>query len=203
MPVLIAVLGILILALFIPIGIYFSYDDDGLCVKVGYLFFKRTLYPKTRALKTKQVKKGEPKQEDGFRQAVKQKGFVSALSEYVALISELLKKIRWLLNKSFVKDFVLRIDVASPDPAVTAVEYGGVCAVVYPLVSFAYTLTNFKKPRVEINADFNNKTPAVELRFKLLVIPVFLIIAGLGLIIKYITKIKDDNKVESIKLKEV
>ncbi|HHW46324.1 MAG TPA: DUF2953 domain-containing protein [Clostridiales bacterium] len=189
--------------MFIPIVIYFSYDDSGLCVKIGYLFFKRTVYPKTGAKKAKKVKKEQPKQEDTFLQKVKEKGISSSISEYASNVFELLKRIRWLLRKTFVKDFVLRIDVASSDPGTTAIEYGGVCAVVYPLISFAYTLTNFKNPRIEINADFDSEKPAVALRFKLLIIPVFFNIAGIGLIIKYITKIKDDNKVKSIKLKEV
>lgn len=204
MPVLIfaLVLGILVLAFFIPVGIEFLYNGE-LYIKINYLFVKRTVYPKKPDKRAEKTEKEKPKQEDPFKQAVKEKGFVTAVSEYAAFVVDVLKKIRWVFAKSFVKDFVLRIDVASPDPAVTAIQYGGVCGIVYPLMSFASTLTKFIKPRTEINADFDSQESTIRFKFKLFVFPVFVVVAVIALMIKYITTIKDDTKVKSIKIKEV
>ena len=58
-----------------------------------------------------------------------------------------------------IRKFVFDLSIATDDAAKTAIEYGEVCCVVYPIISFIEANTNFKLKtnNINIRPDFDSK----------------------------------------------
>ena len=164
-------LGIVLLfaiILAIPIKVCVRYKNSFFCrLHIG--FVRIILYPpqpkkkKVKKEKTEQQKPApqkEEKKENDFLKELGLSGVVNLFTKLVELASGVLKD---LFAHIIIKSFALSIKVAGNDAADTAVKYGKVCSVVYPLTSALIRSMKYSDYGVDILPDFKeNAESSVE-----------------------------------------
>lgn len=164
-------LGIVLLfaiILAIPVKVCVRYKNSFFCrLHIG--FVRIILYPtqpkkkKAKKKKTEQQKpapKKEEKKENDFLKELGLSGVVNLFTKLVELASGVLKD---LFAHIIIKSFALSIKVAGNDAADTAVKYGKVCSVVYPLTSALIRSMKYSDYGVDILPDFKeNAESSVE-----------------------------------------
>ena len=78
------------------------------------------------------------------------------------VLKQLKQKTEFLIKHIKVERFDLNVTVASGDAATTAIEYGAVCAVAYPIAAFVLNYNKSLKENININCDYNNQNPQIE-----------------------------------------
>lgn len=177
--IILAVLSALILLiLLLKVKLFFEFStESGFKFKVGVLFF--TFGGKDKPKKEKEEDKEEEKKEkkpskllerikklfgidvlsdkDALKENVEEGGVSEAVNRIVTVISLIAGQIFWLLKKFKIKKLKFFIICGGSDAADTAMEYGLVCAAVYPLVG--YLDTNLKTAKnaqdIQIYCDFD------------------------------------------------
>lgn len=88
-----------------------------------------------------------------------EKGISDSVNKVVTVFSLLLGEIVWLLGKIRVKRLHVLAICGGNDAADAAMEYGLVCAAVYPLVGYIESNLNTKKNAsdIQIGCDFENE----------------------------------------------
>ena len=160
------VIALLVLGvLFIPFRVSLCFDGE-LNVKVSFL--KIPLFKGGNKKKPEKEKDGErsdrqkPKKENGtfkgikeyFKKVKKESGLTATLKEGFVLISEILGHIKRLFRHINICRVKLNITVGTPDAALTAIEYGEVCAAVYPVTAFLDGAANVGFKEINVQADF-------------------------------------------------
>lgn len=150
--------GILLFFLFLllcPIKIRLSYCQN-FKAELQYLFFKFSVFDSSEKKKHKKKAKKEEKaevspkkEEKAKRKKLKDIQVKELLSVIKETISALYKKFSKHL---YLKKAVLKISVASDDPAKTGVLYGGVCAAAAPLHTLLSSIKH--RSRKEKTIDF-------------------------------------------------
>lgn len=183
--ILLAVLSIfalLIVACFLPATVFFSYDKKVL-LKVYYCGIKvySTTPSKNKPIKSEDEKQEPPKAKktNFFKKVYDKLGFVGSIRYFAGLIKLLLKKLGWILKKIKVRKLKVKISVAASDAAQTAILYGEVCSVVYPVLSMLMSVIDCKVKKFDVSADFVHESPAVSASFNVRALPIQLIIAVL------------------------
>lgn len=170
---------------------------DNIKLSIRYLFLKFDPLKEKKKDRTKSKEKAENQKENALKRMVKQNG----LRETVSLIFETMKSaveaLGKLLHHVKVKSFKLDIRVASEDPMLTAVEYGGVCAVVYPAVTFLDSVMVFDENRtsVSVSSDFTATNPTIEFYGKFKCRLIFLIAMAIKVVLPIVKdRISKGNK---------
>ena len=85
-------------------------------------------------------------------------GISESVNKVVALISLILGEIPWILRKITVQRFHILAICGGHDAADAAMEYGIVCAAVYPLVGYIEANLNTEKNStdIQVGCDFEN-----------------------------------------------
>ncbi len=166
-------------------------------VKLKYLGFGKTLYP-TADKKRKRTDKnlaGDGQKSDGkLRQMLDEKGLAATVGELLDVVKIVLSRLGKAVKHIRVKYFSLTLNVASPDPAKTAVEYGAVCSVVYPVLSGLQEQMkwNLSKTFISVSSDFCSDKPTVYIAFKIKLKLWFIVKLGLGVLASLVKiKVKD------------
>lgn len=148
-------LGLFILIFISPIHVYVSFFNE-LSIKIRFWFFCFDLSKKeTKVLKEKNIASKKEKK-NFFMDTLKKRGlsgFIDLLKGIVNASSFALKK---FLKKVKVDKFSLKITVISEDAAATAINYGKICAIVYPLISSLRSFLRIMNPQIDIKPDFKN-----------------------------------------------
>ncbi len=125
--------------------------------------------PKTQTQKknTKKKSKKKPKKNDTKREskstALLKKQGVSGLLD---ILKRLLSIAKGSLSNFFkyfiIHNFDVKVTLGGDDPSDTALGYGAVCAVVYPVMGRLYTTLNIEDYTADVVCDFNedSKTTA-------------------------------------------
>lgn len=164
--------AVITLLLFTDIHIRVSIDQK-ILVKARFLFYKRTLIPKDPKRKTRllllNVEKSDKELKGDLRKLIDKMGVLGTVKELISATVSLVKQGWGLAHHLRVKKLDADIIVASDDPSKTAIEYGGVCAVVYPLISGLQNLMkwNNNKTHINISSDFCSNDPSINLEAKL------------------------------------
>lgn len=178
------VLGVVLLVLlllFCNISAQIFIDDD-ITIKIGYLLYRKKLplnKPKKEKSKSDANAKKEP---SAIKKMVKEQGLRNTIVQLIDVVKVLLQKLGGLAKHIRVKRFDLSVTVADKDPATTGIEYGALCAVVYPFIGILKNtlIFNEKKANVLLNADFENGKPKFKFYAKLKVRFLFVLIAAIG-----------------------
>ena len=158
--VILAVLAFIVLLLFIPISVHIKYDGD-FFVKLKIAGIKAyEVEPKEDIKETKpdteNDKKAKKQTEKAFDKLKKKHGFAGAVREIFILIKAVLQRLKGSLKHIAVRRLCLDIRVASGDAATTAIEYGAVCAAVYPVLTLIDGIANVKMKNINVFSDFNS-----------------------------------------------
>ena len=141
----------------------------------------------------------KPTQLGYIKNLMEKKGLAGAVYELIDIFHLLLKKFMRLLSHITVKNFNLKICVGSEDAAATALEYGAVCAVVYPTLGLAESLMKFKKQKIDISCDYKSENSVLEMNAILKIRLIFLITAGISFVLSYIKHaIGNNNKKDGV-----
>ncbi len=206
MTVLIIILSILFgipllifLLLCIPVGFYVRYDTDGLFVSIRYLFIKKAILDTNEEENSQkedvveEIEKEVVKEENKIIALLNKKG----LQNLFDIFKEILKLAFGTLKKVFAKIRLkylnIDINVSSENASDTAIKYGQTCAVVYPFVSVFTQVVKCKKQNANIGLDYKRESDIINVELKGSIIPLFVVIHGLGFVIKalpYFKKLK-------------
>ena len=171
--------------------------QDKLSATIRYMFFKYKIHNVNPLLddEPETPTEEEPDKLDYIKELIEKKGFAGAINELCDILKLFLKKAERLIPHMIVSKFNLKILVGSDDAAITALEYGTVCAIAYPTLGFAESLVKFKKQKVDISCDYNNENSVLEMNAILKIRAIFLIKAFNSFVLSYIKKaIGNNNK---------
>lgn len=177
-------IGILVL---LPISVFFKFDG-GIEFSVRYMrFIKIFSYPKSPEKKEAEIEDEDEDENAEDTPQKKKKNFLAEdferlgvrnfIKAYTPAAKELIKRLFWFLKRIKFKIFILDLTVATDDACDTAVEYGKICSLLYPVLSVIRENTNTKMKRININADFNKTSYDFMTEISASVKPVFAIIA--------------------------
>ncbi len=129
---------------------------------------KKTDNPLAAALK-KIIGVGQTEDKKKSKSSAKDGGFATKLTDTIATLKPLLDRIFWLLPRARIKKLHIVSISAGDDAADTALHYGAVCAVVYPLISYIQSLSRVSKKAVDtrISCDFDAPESIFELDIKI------------------------------------
>ena len=131
-----------------------------------------------------------------LKKVLKHLGFKGTLSFVFSEKTGLFRRIKYLLKNLKVKKFRLYITVAGEDAAQTALTYGGVCSLLYPLVAFLEANMNFSEDDMKIRADYEKETPDLYFFTQIKVRVITALIAIFTLLPTIIKLLKEVNKNE-------
>lgn len=153
---------LIILLLFLPITAQVKFKDD-LIVKFKFLGITLYKYKSEKKDKTKEKqspkteKITKPKSEEGIFSKLKAKhGFKGAIKEVFSFAGMVLKEVKPELLKIKIRKFKLNLIVVGDDAAATAIEYGAICGIVYPVISFIDQNLDIKLKQINVEAGFNH-----------------------------------------------
>ncbi len=141
----------LFLVLLVPAKLKVQASFEKADIKVSLLGFD---LPTQKEKKDKQGKKKK-----SFKNFLKNRSLSGKLRVIFNILNEILSKARFVLKRSKIEKFELNITVAGDDAAAVAIEYGAVCAVVYPAVSLIYNYNKSLKENINIVCDYTNAEP--------------------------------------------
>lgn len=180
------IVAVVILILNIPLTLIFKADETT-DFSVKFAFFK--IYP------FKHQEKGKTKNENYLKKRLKTKGLKSALEELLLYIKEILGALKGFNRKVKITDFESKIIVASADAAETAIQYGAVCAVFYPFISFLSSITNFSAKSISVDANYDSEKYQIYLFFKVKIKLIHLLSLLFKIVLRFI-KIKKGEENE-------
>lgn len=195
--IILSVLAFVVLLLFIPISLHIKYYGD-FFVKLKIAGIKAyEVEPKEDTQKpksdTESDKKAKKQTEKAFDKLKKKYGFAGAVKEIFVFIKSVLERLKGSFKHIAIRRLCLDIKVSSGDAAATAIEYGAVCAAVYPVLSFIDSTANVKMKNINISADFNSGDSDFGLSVIVRVRIIYLIVMAFGAFSEY-NKFKTRNE---------
>lgn len=193
----IAAVIILLLVAHIRIRIYLSKAGQ---IVIRYLFlrFPFDLYPKQeeeekpqkpkKAKKEKsKAKKEKKKEKEGFfKSTLKEQGAVDGVVSILQLVVTLLKRINRLFSHCIIDRFSFSVEISEGDAAKTAITYGALSAVVYPVVGLINGMMPIKKQEVSLTACYEEKKLDIVFLAVVRIRLLYIITAALGVIKDFI-----------------
>jgi Ca2+/Na+ antiporter len=200
--ILIIIFAVLFLISLVKIYVIAEYNNK-LVLTIKVLFFKYVFKTKEKSPKNnkknkpknknkkqskktnKKPKENSKKEKNSFLQLLKKQGVRGLIDILKDVLNLVTGTIKYFFKHFIVYNLDVRITISEEDASRTAIEYGEVSSVVYPLVSrLAYSL-NVKDYTVDVNCNFdeNSKTQA-NCYMKASVRIIFLIILALKLAVK-------------------
>ena len=187
--IILSVAAFIVLLLFIPISVHIKYDGD-FFVKLKIAGIKAyEVEPKEDIKETKpdteNDKKAKKQTEKAFDKLKKKHGFAGAVREIFILIKAVLQRLKGSLKHIAVRRLCLDIRVASGDAATTAIEYGAVCAAVYPVLTLIDGIANVKMKNINVFSDFNSGGSHFGFSVVVRVRIIYLIVIAFGVFSEY------------------
>ena len=182
--ILIALLSLLLLCfilLLLPLTVAISFKNT-LCYKAYFCGIKLFDSAKEKSEKKKKAKDTSaptPQKASFVKELYEKRGIKGTVEYFSHLAAIILKRVAFLLKHIKFRKLRFSLWVASGDAAQTAIDYGAVCAVVYPLFSALTTVSDCKIKSINIFAQFNSEKSKVNFSFIVRSRPLFLLIAAL------------------------
>lgn len=154
MMVWLAVVGFLLLLLFLPLGFRICYDDNGLRVILKFGPIQTLLYPRRRSNKednkSQEFNSQKTKNATGNKQSTNNRRF-SDFFPVLQLVYDFLKDFRKKLRVSILE---LRLVVAGSDPSDVAINYGRAWSVIGGLMPLLDQVFTIRFRNVCVDCDF-------------------------------------------------
>ena len=201
------VLGLFFLiALFLFSSIRFvvSYKED-FSVLLGFWFLRFKLYPEKQVKKQKESKSdSEPTRKTSkLKQMIRENGLKNTLSKLFDTVKVVFNSLSKISKHIRIRRLKLIVTAATEDPALTGVEYGAFCSVVFPFVKFLQDFANLneKGANVSVRSDFLATKPTLELysviKIRVIYILSFGISAFIELVKQNIVKMNEEPKIKA------
>ena len=194
-----AIIVVLITLLILPVKLKVDYDKE-LTFTLKYLGFT-LLDSEEEDKETKKVLKkvqstALPTDKESIKSTYKQKGVTGTIKYYGDVLLLILKRLRWIIRFIKIRKFVFDLSIASDNAADTAIEYGEVCCVIYPIISFIQTNTNFKfkTDNINISPDFDSTDSKLKASVLVKAKLIICLIAIAGLLWDYTKKQRKESE---------
>lgn len=194
-----AIIVVLITLLILPVKLKVDYDKE-LTFTIKYLGFT-LLDSEEEDKETKKVLKkvqstALPTDKESIKSTYKQKGITGTIKYYGDVLLLILKRLRWIIRFVKIRKFVFDLSIASDNAADTAIEYGEVCCVIYPIISFIQTNTNFKfkTDNINISPDFDSTDSKLKASVLVKAKLIICLIAIAGLLWDYTKKQRKESE---------
>ena len=212
--IILGILALLALLLVFPLRIYLKYDaDGGLRYRVKYLFLtladseapEKPEQPVKKAAEAEKKRSGsgmaakllsflgleDVSSAANAKKALNEKGLAEMIHSVFGAVKALFSRISRLMCHGEFRRFDLRIVVGDTDCADAAMNYGELCAAVYPLLAFLESKLKFRRRNVDLRCDFSAESTEAVFDGQLNYRPVYLLGFLLGLVGQYL---KQDKK---------
>ena len=198
--VLLGILALIVFILCVRIRFRIEYSSENTSVLLRWLFLKIPVYPTEKKEKQPKEKKPEekPKEEPKEEKPKKEsesESFLSTLysSHGIDGIVAILKKVLSytktmfsdLLHAFVIDELYLDIACTRADAAATAIFYGEVCALVFPLLGALASQCRMKKYNINIYPDYIAKMSDASFVVSFHFTPMYLI----GVLVAYVFKL--------------
>ena len=106
---------------------------------------------------------------DKLKQETDRNGVAETAGDLALVLKELLGRVIWILPRCKVKTLRIRSMSAGEDAAAVAMDYGMVCAVVYPLIGWIESALRVSRrgKKVEIGCDYDAEESTFEMNVRL------------------------------------
>ncbi|MBP5618226.1 MAG: hypothetical protein J6X61_03650 [Clostridia bacterium] len=106
---------------------------------------------------------------DKLKQETDRNGVAETAGDLALVLKELLGRVIWILPRCKVKTLRIRSISAGEDAAAVAMDYGMVCAVVYPLIGWIESALRVSRrgKKVEIGCDYDAEESTFEMNVRL------------------------------------
>lgn len=183
------ILGLIVLLLFCSVTVKATVNES-VNIKVGYLFYRKTLIPESEKSNQKKSNESDIKKPNKIREMIDKNGLVATIRELSGIVKVILIKLKKTVKHIRIKKFYCVITVASDDPCKTAIEYGEVSSVAFPLLRGFQELMkwNSKKTKMLVQSDFNGDKPKIEIDFKAKLKLIHILSAIFGVLLTLVKK---------------
>ena len=196
------ILLFLFILLIIPVSADVGYSDRfKITVKYGGIKVFQNKKPENvisvPAVKQEQKPaktKKKPEKENFISRIFKEKGKIEGIKFCFSLIKIAFSRIIWVVKRIKFKRVFLGVSVASDDAANTAVSYGALCAVVYPLINFIDQNSGFGVKKVNIYTDFDKLSPEIEFSVLAKTRLIYAVVAAVSMLFAYLRLKKESDK---------
>lgn len=168
------ILAIIFLIVLSPIKIYVSASDT-ILVKIRLLFLNLYTFDSSVEKKTEKDIKEKDDIKSTIGKITNQDDNYNKIVILIKMLKSILSKFAKLLKHTVVEKFNFNITVAGNDAADTAIKYGNVCSIVYPLSTLLSKCVNFKPENISVYSNFNDNNTNFNLSFLISVRVVYLI----------------------------
>ena len=174
-----AIILLLTFVLVLPLKVKLGFLGD-FVIKVKFLGI--TVYPKTKNSQSEPksesgTETNKPKEKNLFEKLVEKQGFKGAVNELFGFFKLVIVPLKKFLKAIKFRKIKVDLAVAGSDAFETAVNYGAVCSVVYPVLSLFQSVANAKYKNIDVRSDFeggkSNFEFSLELKVSLLVLLIF------------------------------
>ena len=154
-----SILLLLFLISLIKINVIAEYRDKPK-VTLKILFIKINIIKEKKT--KKKTKKNDTKKESKSTALLKKQGVSGLLDILKRLLSIAKGSLSNFFKYFIIHNFDVKITLGGDDPSDTALGYGAVCAVVYPVMGRLYTILNIEDYTADVVCDFkeDSKTTA-------------------------------------------
>ena len=145
----------------LPVYVYIFYDEENslqLRYRLLWKVFGEDPNPDNPVLKLLKELSGVAKFDSvkSIKKTVSDSGVSHTLKQVGDVLISLLRQLVWLLPRCRVRKLELRAICAEGEPDEAALEYGKLCAAVYPIVGIVDNIIpiNRRKLRLDLRCDF-------------------------------------------------
>ena len=141
---------------------------------------------KQKTKKTKTKIKSKNKTLGYFNELFSNKTLPDAIAELCNYVKIIVEKLAVILRRSSMRHFNLKITESNSEAATAAINYGTICATVYPFLGFLNSIIPFNQQNVEINCDYTGKNKEFIFDLKWRIIPLFCIGPLISILFEFI-----------------
>lgn len=206
-----AIIILLTILLNSPFRIYISCENNKFSAVVGYLFYKKTVFPKQKKKNEKksEVKKRsdekKKKKSDGGKsdkeestEKKKKKFFPEKKDEQLRFIINILKSsgafLKRFTKRITIKDITADIDISDEDACDCAIKFGKANMIVFNALSFCNVFFKIKKKYIRINCVYNKPKSVYNLKFTVSFTPAAGILSAFAFIFTFLVNNRKAKK---------
>ena len=197
----------ILLLLILPVGIYLEVKD-GFNVSVRYAGIKLFSTsgkkeekpekveekPETDEAKEREEQKKENKFLSLFKKKKEQDGTIGAIKYFGSFAKSILEELIWFIKKLKFDHIKLNMSISSDEAANTAILYGTVCSVLYPILSLITSNSSVKYKEINVSADFNKTAIVADFSMCVKLRLIYAVIVFLKVYSEYRKMIKEEDK---------
>lgn len=200
--ILLAIIALIVLAFSFRLTLRLDYHDI-VELEVRYLFFKFKLLPWEKKEKAPKEQKAEQPQKPAEEKKPKGKpakpnplktfwqnegvdGVIALLRETAAAVSGMF---RGVFRHVIIDQLFVQMHIGSGDAAQTAVDYGKVCAEVFPALGTICSVMKVRRYDADISPDFLANQNETELHTVITLRPIFVTNAAVVMLVKLLFRV--------------